>query len=182
MKIYILTNGIRDLDKSYDRELKDYIIHLDLSNNPHKCYIDLLNIAKEEEEVLILEDDLELCVNFLQHIKEEVKKYSSYIINFFWQPLRNVKNTTIEKKGFCYTQCVYYPKGMINKFFSDLKYPNFNYARNICQALEKNHIPFVNIRPHYLQHIGDKSLIWKDIPIRRSNQFIGGKDNETSTK
>lgn len=171
MKIYVLTNGVRDLDKSYDRELKNYTIYLDLSNNPHKCYIDLLNMAREEEDILILEDDLKLCVNFLQHIKEEVKKYSSYIINFFWQPLRNI-GTTIETKGFCYTQCVYYPKGMINNFFKDLKEPNFNYAKNICQALEKNHIPFVNVRPHYLQHIGDKSLIYPGLVIRRSKQFI----------
>lgn len=181
MIIFVLTNGVRRIDDSYKQ--LNYILHFDIDNSPHSCYIKLLDIARDlHDDILILEDDLELCENFLQHVKEEVKKYSSYIINFFWQPMRDIKHTTIETKGFCYTQCVYYPKGMIDKFFKDLKEPNFSYAKNICQALEKNNIPFVNIRPHYLQHIGDKSLIYPNMCVRRSKQFIGGKDNETSTK
>lgn len=181
MIIFVLTNGVRRIDDSYKQ--LNYILHFDTENSPHSCYIKLLDIARDlHDDILILEDDLELCVNFLQHIKEEVKKYSSYIINFFWQPMRDLKHTTIETKGFCYTQCVYYPKGMIDRFFKDLKEPNFSYARNIRQALEKNNIPFVQVRPHYVQHIGDKSLIYPDLCVRRSNQFIGGKDNETSTK
>lgn len=174
MIIYVLTNGVRTLHKSYEQ--LDYILYLDISNNPHKCYLDLLNIARKDNDgVLILEDDLIICDDFLKHINPIIDKYKDMIINFFWQPLRKLKNTTIENKWFCYTQCVYYPKGMIDKFYNDLLNPNFSYARNIRQALEKNSISFVNVRPHYVQHIGDKSLIYPDLCVRRSKQFIGGE-------
>lgn len=171
MTIYVLTNGVRTLHKSYE-QLK-YNIYLDVSNNPHKCYLDLLRTVRHSDDVLILEDDLILCDNFLKHIEPIINEYKDNIINFFWQPLRRINRTTIEKKGFCYTQCVYYPKGMIDKFYDDLQEPNFSYARNIKQALEKNNIPFVNVRPHYIQHIGDESLIWPGLCVRRSKQFIG---------
>lgn len=171
MIIYVLTNSVRALHNSYKQV--NFQLFTDKRNNPHKCYIDLLNKArKQNEDVLILEDDLILCDGFLAHIKSIIEEYGQYIINFFWQPLRDVKKTTIEKTGFCYTQCVYYPKGMIDKFYNDLLEPNFSYARNIKQALEKNGIPFVQVRPHYVQHIGDESLIWNGLPIRRSHQFI----------
>lgn len=171
MRIYVLTNGVRELDKSYNQIV--YKLYIDNNNLPHACYLNLLNEArKQNEDVLILEDDLILCENFLDRIEPIINQHKDMIINFFWQPLRNIKNTTIENKGFCYTQCVYYPKGMINKFYKDLKKPNFSYAKNICQALEKNNISFVNVRPHYVQHIGDESLIWKGLCVRKSNMFI----------
>lgn len=173
LKIFVLTNGVRELDKSYEQI--DYNLYFDYSNSPHKCYIDLLHLAmtndNDEHGVLILEDDLILCKDFINKIKNAIEQYQDSIINFFWQPLRNIK-TSIEKRGFCFTQCVYYPKGMIKKFYYDLLEPDFSYARNIKQALEKNHITFVNFRPHYVQHIGDKSLIWPKLMIRRSKNFI----------
>lgn len=171
MKIYVLTNGIRELHPSYKQI--DYILYIDKTNNPHKCYIDLLDIArKSNDDVLILEDDLILCKDFKTKIEPILKQYNNYIINFFWEPLRNIQHTTIEKKGFCYTQCVYYPKEFINKFYNDLQEPCFSYARNIKQALEKNNLYFVNVRPHYVQHIGDKSLIWEGLCVRKSKMFI----------
>ena len=129
-------------------------------------------MRKVKDDVLILEDDLILCKDFLNKIEPIINEYQDMIINFFWQPLRDIKKTTIEKDGFCYTQCIYYPKDMINKFYKYLKEPNFSYARNIRQALEKKKISFVNVRPHYIQHIGDESLIWQNLPIRKSNMFI----------
>lgn len=171
MKIYVLTNNKRVLNKSYKQIV--YNLYVDEKNEPHACYLNLLNLArKQKEDVLILEDDLILCDNFLDRIEPIIKKYGDKIINFFWQPMREVKHTTIEKTGFCYTQCVYYPEGMIDRFYKDLLEPNFSYARNIKQALEKNCIPFVNVRPHYVQHIGDESLIWKGLYVRRSNMFV----------
>lgn len=171
MKIYVLTNNIRKLDDSYNQV--DYILYVDKSNNPHKCYLDLLNLVKElDEDVLILEDDLILCKDFVSEITPIINQYKDIIINFFWEPLRNVKKTTIESVGFCYTQCVYYPKEMINVFYKDLIEPTFSYAENIAQALEKNNLKFVNVRPHYVQHIGDDSLIWKGLCVRKSRMFI----------
>jgi GR25 family glycosyltransferase involved in LPS biosynthesis len=171
MIIYVLTNNKRVLDNSYKQIV--YNLYVDKNNEPHACYLNLLNLArKQKEDVLVLEDDLMLCKGFLERIEPIIEQYKDYIINFFWQPLRNIKNTTIETKGFCYTQCVYYPEGMINKFYKDLQKPTFSYARNIKQALEKNGIPFVQVRPHYVQHIGDESLIWQGLCVRRSNMFI----------
>lgn len=171
MIIYVLTNGVREIDESYKQI--DYNLYYDINNLPHACYINLLKDVKDkDDDILILEDDLKLCKNFIDKITPVINEYKDKIINFFWQPMRNVKHTTIETKGFCYTQCVYYPKGMINKFYNDLQEPNFSYARNIRQALEKNNIPFVNVRPHYLQHIGDESLIWKGLCVRRSGMFV----------
>lgn len=176
MKIYVLTNGIRNLHNSYQQI--NYELYVDVTNNPHKCYIDLLNMVKDiEDDILILEDDLILCNNFLDRINSIINQYGNYIINFFWQPLRNVKNTTIETRGFCYTQCVYYPKGIINRFYNDLKEPDFCYSKNIRLALEKNGLSFVNIRPHYVQHIGDNSLIWQNACVRRSKQFVDDNTN-----
>lgn len=171
MKIFVLTNGVRELDPSYQQII--YSLYIDIYNQPHKCYLDLLDLArKEDDDVLILEDDLILCENFLDRIEPVIEQYKDMIINFFWEPLRNVKKTTIENKYFCYTQCVYYPKGMINRFYKDLLTPNFSYAKNIRQALEKNEISFVNVRPHYVQHIGDDSLIWPGLCVRRSRMFV----------
>lgn len=162
------------MDKSYNQI--EYTIYYDYSNLPHKCYLNLLDAVRNiDDDILILEDDLILCKDFLEHIKPIINKYKNMLINFFWQPLRNIKNTTIEKNGFCYTQCIYYPKGMINRFYNDLLEPNFSYARNIRQALEKNNISFVNVRPHYVQHIGNESLIWKGLCIRKSKMFIDDK-------
>lgn len=176
MRIFVLTNNIRKLDKSYNQII--YTLYIDVSNNKYWCYLDLLKEIKDiKEDVLILEDDLILCQDFLNHIEPIINQYKGSIINFFWQPLRTIKKTTIEKKGFCYTQCVYYPEGMINKFYKDLQKSNFAYDKNIRQALEKNNISFVNVRPHYVQHIGDESLIYPGLYARRSSQFIDDLKN-----
>ena len=176
MRIYVITNCVRTIHSSYNQI--DYELYVDKTNHPYKHYLDLLEKVKDiDDDILILEDDLVLCKDFLEHIKPIINQYKNMLINFFWQPLRNIKKTTIETKGFCYTQCIYYPKGMINKFYGDLLEPTFSGTKNIAQALEKNNIPFVNVRPHYLQHIGDKSLIWKTRPIVRSSQFIDDLEN-----
>lgn len=177
MRIYVLTNSVRKIDESYKQII--YELFVDEDNQPHACYLNLLNKVRNlNEDVLILEDDLILCNDFLDKIEPIINEYKDYIINFFWQPMRNVTRTTIENKGFCYTQCVYYPQGMINKFYKDLEKPIDCYAKNIRQALEKNNIPFVNVRPHYVQHIGDESLIWPGLCVRKSKMFVDDMEVE----
>lgn len=85
LKIYVLTNGVRELDKSYEQI--DYNLYFDYSNSPHKCYLDLLRLVmtndNDEYGILILEDDLILCKDFINKINNAIEQYQDNIINFF---------------------------------------------------------------------------------------------------
>lgn len=173
MKIFVLTNGIRQLNNSYNQI--EYILFLDKTKDIKRCYLELLKEVKDiDDDILILEDDLLLCKDFENRINEVISKYKNDIINFFWKPYyrRNDTHVSREKEGFCFTQCVYYPRGIINKFYNDLSNERIAYDVNIGQALVKNNISFINYRPSLVQHIGRISLINKSNGMRMSNYFI----------
>lgn len=174
MKIFVLTTGQRTLHESMNQIV--YELFVDQTHNKDICYLELLRHVKDmDEDILILEDDVILCKDFLQRLEEVVNTYPNDIINFFWGIRKRPKEIFVARldSGFCYTQCVYYPKGTINKFFKKLlKIRNYPYDENIGQAIKKVGMTFISYRPTLVQHIDDNSLIQKGSYIKRVSQVF----------
>lgn len=181
MKIFVLTTGQRALNDSYNQI--DYELFVDETHDKVRCYLELLRYVKDmDEDILILEDDVILCKNFKTRLENVVNTYPNDIINFFWAVRKRPKEIFVERftSGFCYTQCVYYPKGSINKFFDKLvNVKNYPYDSNINQALMGAKMSFISYRPTLVQHIDDDSLIQKGSYIKRVSQvFIDDIERE----
>lgn len=181
MKIFVLTTGQRALNDSYNQI--DYELFVDETHDKQRCYLELLRYVKDmDEDILILEDDVILCKNFKTRLENVVNTYPNHIINFFWNVRYRPKDVYVsrEKFAFCYTQCVYYPKGSINKFFDNIRViPNKGYDGLIGMALVRSGMYFINYRPTLVQHIDGPSLIQRGNSIKRVSQvFIDDIERE----
>jgi len=159
IRYFVRTTCERILDRSYE-QIK-YIPLIDIEHKPVESYIEQLEIISDFDAVL-LEDDLILCKDFKKRIEKVIKKYPNQIINFFTSPELYFETHRTEK--FTYTQCVYYPKGVINKIIEHMKlkakfYTQYDYLEYI--SLVKAGIPVISYRPCLVQHIDNKSLIQK---------------------
>ena len=110
IKYYVRTTNERKLDSSYN-QIK-YELLIDTEHNARKSFVEQLEkLAELNQDVVILEDDLELCKDFKNRIESVIEQYKDKVVNFFYKP-RNYFYTK-EQKHFCWNQCVYYPKEIL---------------------------------------------------------------------
>ena len=176
MKYYIRTTLERQLDESFNQI--EYELFIDKEHKPIESFIQQLKIISNDDSIL-LEDDIILCNNFKEKIKEVIKEHPNDIINFFYNPYTYFTSHYIDH--FSWNQCTYYPKGL-GKVIAEamenyqLRFPKLTFQYDLLEnvALKQLHIPVYVYRPCLVQHIDYSSLIQQNgLRGRRTPYYIG---------
>ncbi len=177
IKIYIRTTSERKLDESISRELgSDYELLIDYEHKPTKAFIDSLKKVKGED-VIFLEDDVILCRNFKKRIFDVILHNQNSLINFFTFPTL-YKFKILTPSQFCYNQCTYYPKDIIDLMLDYIDKHIDIYEETSPEKVCKRIFTELNIlsityRPCLVQHIDKGSLMNHNRPSsRRTPYFI----------
>lgn len=174
IKYYVRTTNERKLDKSYS-QIK-YELLVDTEHNARKSFVEQLErLAELNQDVVILEDDLELCKDFKNKIEEVIKEYKDNIINFFYKP-RDYFATKLQKH-FCWNQCVYYPKELLKVLSVEMRKqyelkPLMPHDEVENIALNVLGIKNIVYRPCLVQHLDFKSLVGNVSKNRISPYYI----------
>ena len=170
INFYVRTTGERKFD--YDIP---YELIIDTERKPVEKYIETLE-NKSDENFVLLEDDLVLCRNFEEEIKNVISEYPNDIINFYTRPERYF--TTHYDGIFSFNQCTYFPSGIGKKIAETMKSVRGIRHRNMYgmvlnDTLKQMGIRHLDYRPCLVQHIDGFSLLSN---VRYSRQTIYFKD------
>ena len=171
MIFVVRTTLERELHSSFD-QIKFKLL-IDRDHKIKEIFIDQLRSICNDD-VVLMEDDIILCRNFENKVKEIIDQRPNEIINFFSIPDKYYKS---DYRQFVYNQCTYYPKDIlidIVRFYDRsgmkgiLLYPEQFIQRYL--RFKKVYTP----RPTLVQHIDNKSILDKrPVPIpRRTPYFI----------
>lgn len=173
IKFFVRTTGERELDSSFSQI--EYTLLIDKEHKPVESFIQQLEIISEYDSVF-LEDDVQLCRDFVQKISEVIDTYPDKIINFFTMPLSWFK--TREFQSFCFNQCTYYPKGIAKELAKEMRKieienpGKFQYDILESMALKNMEVKHIQYRPCLVQHLDFKSLIGNRDNYRITPFFI----------
>jgi GR25 family glycosyltransferase involved in LPS biosynthesis len=129
--------------------------------------------AKLDEDLLVLEDDVELCADFLSKVEKAIGKYPNELINFY-----NMTDSKVTKKlsgiRFLWNQCLYIPVD-ICKLIVEISEPFLNqypiHRMNqdvlIKHCLAEEGLAYVQYYPSLVQHKAWVSTIDSDRSINR---------------
>lgn len=122
-----------------------------------------------DESVLFMEDDIELCKDFLEKAMKEINEHPDEFVMFYsckqWEidEAENKKNGIPYCRPFVYTQAFYMPAGVgkwLVEFLKDDWHANHcRYSIGINKYLVENNIPRYLVLPALVQHIGNTSLL-----------------------
>lgn len=178
IKYFVRTTGERTLDESFSQI--EYELLIDKDHKFPNIFVEQLRAINEYDAVL-MEDDIILCKDFDNRIKEVISKFSKDIINFFTLPMKYLPPISFPTYARnCYNQCMYFPKGVAGKIVDIIEKYHINNGKNTPERMIKlvkrrnPRLTIVNYRPCLVQHIDDNSLIGNDSRVgqRRSPYFI----------
>lgn len=170
IKFFVRTTA----DRLFEYDLK-YEKLIDTEHAPVKSFIEQLKYISQWDSVL-LEDDLILCEDFENEIKESINLHPDKIINFFTRPKEWF--TTHESNWFVYNQCTYYPKGVALTVAKEMEKLRKNMPKLQYDVLENNALinlglSHVQYRPCLVQHIDTSSIVGNQATgYRRTPYFI----------
>lgn len=174
IKYYVRTTNERKLDSSYN-QIK-YELLIDTEHNARKSFVEQLEkLAELNQDVVILEDDLELCKDFKNRIESVIEQYKDKVVNFFYKP-RNYFYTK-EQKHFCWNQCVYYPKEILKVLSVEMR-KQYELkplmAHDEVENIALNCLGIKNVvyRPCLVQHLDFKSLVGNTSKNRITPYYI----------
>ena len=143
-------------------------------------FLDILN-KYSNDDLLLLEDDIELCDNFIEEVFSVIEKHKDEVINFHYN--HGHGSEEVPSGAFMYNQCVYYPKRVLKALLKPSKefkkkYPFFyynNYWDNMIRVglLEIREDHFIAHEPKLVKHLEYKSTIG-DYTVTTTN-YIGNK-------
>ena len=95
--------------------------------------------SKGFDDLLLLEDDVNLCSDFLQEVDNAVARFPTSVINFNWQK-ENI-GCFLPFSIFTELQCVYIPREVVRALLTvlplfRLKQPNFVYTNDHEKLLQ----------------------------------------------
>lgn len=178
IKYFVRTTGNRVLDGSFSQI--DYTLLVDKDHKFPNIFVEQLRAINEYDAVL-MEDDIILCRDFDNRIKEVISRFPREIINFFTLPMEYLMPISVpDSAKSCYNQCMYFPKGVAGKLADIIEKYNINNGKNTPEMMIKiakcrnPYLTIINYRPCLVQHIDNNSLIGNDIKVghRRSPYFI----------
>lgn len=178
VKYFVRTTGERTLDGSFSQI--EYTLLIDKEHKPVKSFIEQLEIISEYDAIF-LEDDIQLCRDFVKRIEEVIKKYPDRIINFFTDPSHWFE--TKDAQTFYFNQCTYYPKGLAKKLAAEMRKieeenpGKFQYDVLESKALHIMNIKHIQYRPCLVQHLDFKSLVGNRDNYRITPYFIDYLDD-----
>ena len=128
-----------------------------------KDVIDTLCRALDtDEDVLIMEDDLELCTDFMKKVKKEIKKHPDCFIMFYWANIDDIINYPDEHYNWprVWTQAYYIPWGrgiaraMAEYVKKDEYYtPKGRYSNPMSHCLVAMKVKRHLVKPSLCQHL-----------------------------
>ena len=144
----------------------------DTDHNP--CHT-LCMVLNSDESMLVMEDDIELCKNFYEKAKAEIKQRPDSFIMFYLSDrseepeIMNKKNGRQYNRPFVSTQAYYIPAGIgkrLSKFLeANERANNHRWSRWINEFLIQEWIERYWTCPSLVQHIAKESLNEPDKPF-----------------
>lgn len=130
-------------------------------------WVNILETYKNDS-LLLLEDDVRLCNDFLTKVEDTITAYPGLVLNFHFNENQG-KTSKIPSKRYAWNQCVYFPKEVVANLIEPSKdfikhYSYFvkknDYAIQIRHALLKsNNKEFMTIEPKLVKSLGFSSTI-----------------------
>lgn len=149
----------------------------------HNSCHTLCRVLDSDEPMLVLEDDIELCENFLKRAMVEIDEHSDSFVMFYscknWEKVEaeNKRLWIPYNRPFVFTQAYYVPAWIgkkLSKFLETNTYANrHRYSIGINQFLIEEWIDRYLVQPSLVQHIG-KVSIWdagKNFPMHQSKTY-----------
>lgn len=177
MKIVIFTfeNAPQDRQDNVD-VLKDELNAEVFSGGDSTCE-NLINMCKKykNQNVLLIEDDVQICRDFLDYVNDVIQNEPNKIINFHYN--RNVSDDRyydtigdldlFELNGIEYgfNQCVYLPKKYIQKILRNtdmfIRYHAYVEANAHATVMSRifEHDKFLVVKPSLVKHLSFESSI-----------------------
>lgn len=147
-----------------------------------KKYIDnIYNVLKanvNKDDLLLLEDDVFVCKDFIKKVENAISEFPDRVINFFNLFYNIDKSCYMDSTQWSECQCYFMPKRVINhlvllyKAFTKLapKAYKCNIADNFFKYCLKE--DYVLYYPSLVQQFELKSTIFKNRTDEKSNTFI----------
>lgn len=141
----------------------------------------LTAISYTDKPFVHLEDDIELCDNFVEKITEAIKLYPNQIINFFSLRKKDYElRKPYEELGskFMMNQCNYFPSGFGKEIFEFYKtwdrkeeHPT-GYDILMADWMKSKKLKYIQWFPHLVNHLECKSLINSKRSSKRIDKFF----------
>lgn len=156
-------------------------VFIDTKKDGYNSFFEVCKIINDTGAV-ILEDDIELCGNFVNLITSIINdKGFDKVYNFFEKPKSYFETSYVGGSNFLWMQCIYLPKDLPLKIFSYYDEFKTNKPKKwqgmatdclIQYALTKEKIKYWRIRPCLVQHLDFKSVIGNRPTNRQSPYYI----------
>lgn len=156
-------------------------------------HIKLFAEGTKHDGIVILEDDVQLCIDFKNKCENLISKHKTEVVSMFESALSKTQLHSEYRSGarFAWNQCNYYPKEVccllsdedqlpkFKKYFYEKLHEPWNYPidRYIAFVLGKNKIRYWMEVPFLVQHLPLKSN-FKGRPINRQSNFFIDDEHE----
>ncbi len=170
IRYYVRRIPDRKLNSTYNQI--DFEELIDYNHDPVDSYISQLKLISDEDSVLI-EDDVLLCKNFKKEIEEVISKYPNSIISFFDEP--RIYYKTKYKRNLCWTQCIYYPKGISKIIANEMEKVHckpYTYDIILSEVMNRLKLNYLSYRPTLVQHLDSNTYIQKNCPRNRFTLYF----------
>lgn len=134
----------------------------------HNSCHTLCRTLDSDESMLVMEDDLELCKNFLSKAKKEIEGHPNSFVMFYsckkWEIVeaKHKEEWLPYNQPFVFTQAYYIPKGIwkkLSKFLETNRHAkNHRYSIWMNDFLVKEWIERYLVQPSLVQHIWNESI------------------------
>lgn len=157
--------GGRDISH-IKKAIPDLMISLDVNHDAMGNFLNSMRMTANP--CVHIEDDIELCDNFLEKVTSAVKRYPNDIINFFSMRKEDYsigKPHYMPGSRFMMNQCFYIPAGLgiqIALYYEEwerkTEHPT-GYDILMADFMKKNKMRYLQWFPHLVNHQECKSLI-----------------------
>lgn len=154
-------------------------------NNTCTNFVNLLKLAKGKD-LLLIEDDVQLCNDFTPILDDVLSQYPDTVINFHYNEKTSTTTDYHPATKYAYNQCVYFPKRIVNKLIPPCTafikmYPYYvnkgDYAIQIKYGLMKCNEYFLAYEPKLVKHLNFTSTLG-DRPVITQNFIDNGVSDE----
>lgn len=150
--------------------------------------------AEEETHRVVLNDDLELCDDFINICNQIAKAQPNSIVSFFStyfnssycdQEIQKLQTPYVRHDVGIFGCAIMMPKNVAIECmeFTSMNYPDIKFeSRAFTEFARERGIPIITTLPGLVQHIGDESLVDQSLPIRRTTRFKKYPEADWNTK
>lgn len=176
----VRTTSFGGRDISHLKEtIPNLIVLVDYNRDAMGSFLNALRYT--DGPAILLEDDIELCDNFVERIKEAILAYPDKIINFFSMRKKDYElKRPYEEIGskFMMNQCNYIPAGYgkhIAEFYKTWKkkeeHPT-GYDILMADWMKSKKLKYIQWFPHLVNHKECKSLINPKRSSKRTDKLF----------